>query len=93
MKKQERDLKKAIQDEDDMIWDEEEKDISAELDELTDEAKKGNKMKSYWNENNTERGISSSSLDETAQKRVEVLQKIHSPVGLQDLWSWPGPPS
>ena len=71
--KQERDLEKAIQAEDDMIQDEEEEDISYELDELTGDPKKGKKMKSYWNEKKTERDISSGSLDEMAQKRVEVL--------------------
>ena len=71
--KQERDLEKAIQAEDDMIRDEEEEDISYELDELTDYPKKSKKMKSYWNEKKTERDISSGSLDEMAQKRVEVL--------------------
>ena len=56
-----------------MIRDEEEEDISYELDELTDYPKKSKKMKSYWNEKKTERDISSGSLDEMAQKRVEVL--------------------
>ena len=50
------------------------------MDELTDEAKKGKKMKGYWIEKKTERDISSGSLDNTAQKRVDVLQK--SMVGL-----------
>ena len=71
--KQERDLEKAIQAEDNMIQDEEEEDISYEFDESTDDTQKGKKMKSYWIEKKTERDISSGSLDEMAQKRVEVL--------------------
>ena len=78
--KQERDLEKAIQAEDDRIRSEEEEDISNELDELTDEPKEGEKVKSYWNWKKKEGNTPSGALSKTAQKRVDVLQKIHGPV-------------
>ena len=67
--KQERDLEKAIQAEDGMIRNEEEEDISHELDVLTDTPKEGKKMKSYCNEKKTERDILGDALSKTAQKR------------------------
>ena len=78
--KQERDLEKAIQAEDDVIRNEEDKDISNELDEWTDTPKEGKNMKSYWNGKRTEGIISSAALSQTAQKRLDVLQKIHGPI-------------
>ena len=62
--------------EDDRIRSEEEEDISNELDELTDEPKEGKKVKSYWNGKKKEGNIPSGALSETANKRVDVLQKI-----------------
>ena len=75
--KQERDLKKAIQAEDARIKDEEDEDIRAELDDLTYEATKVRKSKSYWNERIPEKDISSGLLDEPDQIRVDALQKVH----------------
>ena len=46
------------------------------MDELTDEPKEGKKVKSYWNGKKKEGNIPSGALSETAQKRVDVLQKI-----------------
>ena len=46
------------------------------MDELTDEPKEGEKVKSYWNGKKKEGNIPSGALSETANKRVDVLQKI-----------------
>ena len=50
------------------------------MDELTDEPQEGKKIKSYWNGNKKEGNIPIGALRETAQKRVDVLQKLHGPV-------------
>ena len=55
--KQERDLEKAIQAEDDLIKHEEDEEITEELDELFVESKKVKKSKSYWNERMPEKEI------------------------------------
>ena len=80
--KQERDLEKATQAEDDRIWSEEEEDISNKLDELTEEPKESKKVKSYWNGMKKEGNIPSGGLSETAQKSVKLLQKVHGPNGI-----------
>ena len=46
--KAERDLEKAIQAEDDLVQEEKDDEIREELDEIFDETKKVDKVKSYW---------------------------------------------
>ena len=70
-----------------MVKDEENEEISEELDKLFDESKKVVKVKSYWNENMPEGKISRAPLDETSQIRLRMLQKVHGPVGVRDLWA------
>ena len=50
------------------------------MDELRDEPKERKEVKSYWNGKKKEGNIPSGVLSETAQKRVELLQKIHGSI-------------